>query len=519
MTSVSGVKQVSTAGEFAALRRELMASNRNPLVLASIAEWASEPDVDIEELAHELEGAAELYVMTARVSFWLTDAVGKARSVHSGWVRVYPANGEWLKLPRKAPLIRPMTDRRRTVRRVIEAALEAAFQDGRLATPRRSAPVGSACQATVKDVLSPTQVLVETTDRHRQAVLRSHNLAPGLAAERLVLKGQRLAGRYLEVGMMGEFLPDPISDDPGARAVDFVGEGIVTSVLCTSVHSESAQFQLHPDVGISIGAGSGEDLRTLVSEGSVVSVEVICVEGELVASFSADEPSPAMSMLPGGPPWIEMDRVVPLPEVLPIADEMLEVLVAAEAVAGDVEDAPERSHAAELEAEIDKMEEAAEAREATIRELQRELRTSRRFTVPVVYADTEEQFRLEVWLDYLTRVEEASRKSYPWPEAFRVGVNFLELVEQLVRAGGIAREKVVDVCADVLCGRAREMPSRAVKEWTTSRHGPQLRRGDGAVAFRVRLQTGSASARRLRYLLLPSGEIELDWVGVHDAGI
>lgn len=96
----------------------------------------------------------------------------------------------------------------------------------------------------------------------------------------------------------------------------------------------------------------------------------------------------------------------------------------------------------------------------------------------------------------------------------------MESLDRLVRDGGIAREKVVEVCADVLCGRAKEMPSRAVREWKTSPGGPQARReSDGAVAVRVRLQTRSNAARRLKYWLLKNGEIELDRVSVHDEGL
>jgi hypothetical protein len=226
---------------------------------------------------------------------------------------------------------------------------------------------------------------------------------------------------------------------------------------------------------------------------------------------------PAMGMLPGGPPWIAPD-LTPVADPITVAEELVDTFAA---VKSATEEAEVELHAplTELEGEIEAMEEALEAKDAVIRTLQAELRRNRRFSVPIVYGDPVVQFRLELHLDYLTRVEEHSRDRYPWPALFFLGPTFLPTVVALVEAGGIRREKIVEVSTDVLCGRARDMNSRAVKAWISSPQGPQLRRSDGAVAFRVRLQTGTASARRLRYWLLPTGEIELDWVGVHDSGL
>ena len=84
----------------------------------------------------------------------------------------------------------------------------------------------------------------------------------------------------------------------------------------------------------------------------------------------------------------------------------------------------------------------------------------------------------------LARVKEASRTRYPWPQGSVVGADFLPTDNELVWGRGIGREQVVEASVDVLCGRARETSSRAVNPWTTSLHGPQLRRDDRAVAFR-----------------------------------
>ncbi len=137
----------------------------------------------------------------------------------------------------------------------------------------------------------------------------------------------------------------------------------------------------------------------------------------------------------------------------------------------------------------------------------------------MLYRDPERQFRLELWLSYLSRIDEDSRSRLPWPDDYLMSQGFLASVDELVRSSGISREKIVETCAEVLCGQAKEMANRAVKEWRSSKRGPVLLRDDGAVAMRVRLQTGTSAARRLRCWRLPSGQIELDWVGSHDEGI
>jgi hypothetical protein len=259
-----------------------------------------------------------------------------------------------------------------------------------------------------------------------------------------------------------------------------------------------------------IKAGVDEDLTALATEGDVVTVEVIRVENEFVAEFSAEEPAPALSYLPGGPPW-----VVPRPETI---DEAHNVLVDQPATAE--QSTTGFAQVAALEQELESLEQRHLRDQVIIRRLQRALRLNRKFSIPVVHSDPERQLRLELELDYLSRVEESDRPKFPWPERYHIGSGFIESLDRLVRNGGITREKVVEVCADVLCGRAKEMSSRALKEWRISRQGPQLKRdSDGASAWRVRLQTGASAARRLRYWLLRNGEIELDRVSVHDEGL
>lgn len=507
----SGVAElVNDRDEFDRFYALLTSDRRRPVVVVTIAQGAPAPEIDVEELERQLGDSVHLYVLSAAATLWLTDELGgKALTVHSGWARVYPSAPSWLTEPHRAPSFRPvLSGRNPPEQRIVEAALDVAFKDGTLSFPKPSA-AGPARSAVVTGLVTATQVLVEI-DGRSQALMRTNRLVAGLPAERLVSVGQRFIGHVTPVGMLDEFTPDVVVVDQVQRAVDFVGDGVVTSVVVAGLTGDSVRLLLHPDVEIGIKAGTGEDPATLAREGDVVTVEIIRFENQFLASFSDEEPAPAISFLPGGPPW-----VVPLP----VAADRTHSGPVAPVVTG----APLTAELAQLTAledELERLEQRHVRDEETIRQLQQALRVTRKLSVPIVYRDPEQQFRLELNLDYLSRVEEPDRVRFPWPHRYHIGAHFLESLDRLVRDGGITREKVVAVCADVLCGRAKEMTSRAVKEWRSSPNGPPLKRdGDGAVAMRVRLQTGARAARRMRYWLLTNGEIELDRVAVHDDGL
>jgi hypothetical protein len=104
-------------------------------------------------------------------------------------------------------------------------------------------------------------------------------------------------------------------------------------------------------------------------------------------------------------------------------------------------------------------------------------------------------FLTAVRVEYARRVSEGDRLISPL-QRMRVGREFLE---RLRRLNGISVEKVVEVCAQVACMRAREVPARDVHELRAGEGGaPALVRDrDRAKAWRCSLQVNTASARRL----------------------
>jgi hypothetical protein len=99
-----------------------------------------------------------------------------------------------------------------------------------------------------------------------------------------------------------------------------------------------------------------------------------------------------------------------------------------------------------------------------------------------------------------------------------VGKQFLESVRKL---DGLPVEKVIEVCAQVACQRAHQVPGREVHPLRSGPAGApaRVRTRDGAKAWRCSLQDNTASARRLHWWDVPRPDgrvIEFASVGVHD---
>ena len=144
-----------------------------------------------------------------------------------------------------------------------------------------------------------------------------------------------------------------------------------------------------------------------------------------------------------------------------------------------------------------------------IAHLEAQLRGTGRFD------DAEQQLRHEVLLAWESACTGNDRDRWPLPQDYRVGGFFLS---SLAALEGIGRAKIVEVCAEVLCGRAATQVGREVHPLRSGDGGdaPQRIREDGAKAFRASLQVSTPSARRLHYWRLPDGRLELSKVGVHD---
>ncbi len=189
--------------------------------------------------------------------------------------------------------------------------------------------------------------------------------------------------------------------------------------------------------------------------------------------------------------------------------ELTERLRGAEAdraeLVGDNDELKSRVNARERQAdEAKERERAAEAEAETLR-AQLEI---------VDGSDAARRFLREVRFAWTTRYAGAERETYPFTEPV-LGASFLRSLASL---RGIARTKVLEVCAHVAAGRAADLPGLELHALRESEGGdtPQRVRADGAAAWRVSLQSTTPAARRLHFWLRTDGRVELSKVGVHD---
>lgn len=130
------------------------------------------------------------------------------------------------------------------------------------------------------------------------------------------------------------------------------------------------------------------------------------------------------------------------------------------------------------------------------------------------FADPEQGFRFLVLSQWAKRTIPSEQAERPLPE-YLIGPGFLDSLADLE---GIKVEKVADVVFEVVTGRAPQIAGREVHHLRTGTGGddPIRVRADGAVAWRASLQVKTASARRIHYWELPSGQFELARVAIHD---
>jgi hypothetical protein len=128
---------------------------------------------------------------------------------------------------------------------------------------------------------------------------------------------------------------------------------------------------------------------------------------------------------------------------------------------------------------------------------------------------SEREFRRAIRIEHVRTLDETDLEEYPLGK-LTLGREFLESARQQAREG-ISAEKIVDVCMQVMCNRAKNIHSLKVHQFRSGTAGTDTRRraSDGAVAWRCSLQVKTASARRLHWWVTPDG-VEFALVGVHD---
>lgn len=184
-----------------------------------------------------------------------------------------------------------------------------------------------------------------------------------------------------------------------------------------------------------------------------------------------------------------------------------ELLAASEAERDRLRDRLHRSAEVSRDQRADLRQARADAsrQQARVRRLDAELKAF----VPVA-----DRLRVAIRQSWLQRSTKTDRERFPWRDPV-IGPAF---AGSLAALEGVSRERVIEVCAEVVSGRAVTRSGLQVHPLRAGRGGSSAQRirDDGARAYRASLQVRSSSARRLHYWALSDGRVELAKVGYHD---
>ncbi len=309
------VTRLTTPADAAALAARLQDPGRGwPVVVISTPAGSSRPYVDPETVLDQVTGWAEVVVVpTGDVSWAFSDAMPPHTQVYGGASRVYPVGLGWVRDVRQSPLrFAYSADEGERVRgRLVHDALAAAARAG-LTTAR---PTGAARPAvgTVR-LLTAARAIVVLDDGTRAAVAEELTL-PGVPVERLLRPGMEVSGILDPATGLLDITGMIPSRDARLRLVHATYKpGSVVLGRVVAVADDTVTIAVAPDVEAHVRrahvTGTELDrLTDLFTVGEVVAARVVPSPGVSLrlddVDDSTDAPLPAISLLPGGPPWLE----------------------------------------------------------------------------------------------------------------------------------------------------------------------------------------------------------------------
>jgi len=570
-----GIRRITTPDEAAALAAHLLDPGRtHPVVVVSIPHGLTDPWIDASAITEAVKDLAEVVVLPTDASAWrFSEAMPDMTQVYGGAGRVYPIDLGWTRNPYASPLrfAYDAAEGERSADTLISDALRMAHDAG-LVAPERTPTVPAA--GVVRRVLAPSRAMVELDDGGI-ATIWQELTAPDVPVENLLAPGMAVRGeldpqsRRLDV--TGMLLP-------GRAAVAHYQPDDVVLAKVREVRPDVVHLALHPDVVVAVPrdrvTGNPRDwLTALFSVDEVVVARIARAGVEEIALRMDDvdedeEPLVAPALLVGGPPWLgppsypelveppaSADAAVaareslPAPAASPSPPPASGPAAAPRRAARDLSLTLDATRPATARLERELMDAAARlapaehevtglrrqvrdllAEQQRLREQIVRQKTQLRMRLPgaakakrpavqaegaaaALFTDPEDAFGHEVYLAWAARFSSAERADRPMA-GYAIGPEFLGSLEAVE---GVKRSKVVQVVVEVLTGLAEQLAGRDRHPLRTGRGGddPQAQREDGALAWRVALQRGTSSARRLHYWQL-GDRIELSRVALHD---
>jgi hypothetical protein len=319
------VQRIVSEDEARALAHRLLIPGRRlPTVVLTIAGGHDEPFGDPEEIKDAVGDLADVVLMpTSDVSWAFSHEMPSATQVYGGAGRVYPTDHRWVSIPSLSRLRFAYSpqDRERITGQLINDALQAALSGGLLAL--RSGPSLRQRSGTVVGVIASRALI--SLDDGTPATAWEELTVPGVPLDRVLAKGQRVAGVYdpssrrldlrAQLRYLGADSTDAVHDAYG------VGDIVLADVA--RVGADAVDLRVLPGLTVTVQRAAvtsnpNDTLSELFSVDEVVRCRVSAT-GPLrlrLDDIDDDElPRPALSLLPDGPPWLRLAERVREPAV------------------------------------------------------------------------------------------------------------------------------------------------------------------------------------------------------------
>lgn len=487
--------------------------------------------------------------------------------MYGGAGRVYPVDLGWTSDPFQSPLHLAYDARggERATSELIGDALRMARDAGLLSQGGTTAE-NRPTSGVVATLVEPSRAVVRLNDGSLATVWQELT-ADEIPLERLLHRGMPVTGTLdIDTGRL-----NVTSMRTGRDAVDRYEAGDVVLARVSAVRPDVVHLALHPEVVVpvqrhQVSDDPAEVLTALFTVGETVVARIASRDGDRIAlslqDLDDDEPLAAPPVLAGGPPWLlpperpvhlsetahetppttveiapPLEPVPPAPAALPrgAVRNLSLTLEAAKAEIRRLEAELAAAHAAlgPAEAERDQLNQLVAEQAAQLRALedhtQRQRTQLRRYVTArkqqggsaepdgaphgPLFADPEEQFRYEVYVEWATRITAGEKAERPLRD-YVIGPEFLASVDKVE---GVDRRKVVSVVVEVVTGLVEQLAGRDLHPLRTGPGGddPPALRKDGAVCMRAALQRNTPSARQLHYWRM-GDRIELSRVALHD---
>lgn len=564
------VSTIEQASELAAHLNN--SARRRPALVVTTPNSSVNPVFDVLSLEEELGQFCDIYVtFTGECTRELQDKLPEDQHAYGGAARCYPISFGKTGIGGKLRYVYPAGEVAKSTARLTSAVWAAVSEAGLLATPSSSAKIVS---GEIRQLIGDESALVQLNTGD-WASIRQEVSFPGVPLSWVFKVGQRVSGKFDLTSRVFSLDEQSFTVED---AVKHFGFDTVTLGWVKSTTRKSALIALHPNLNFEVTkeeiTGNPYDVVSeYLGVGDVVPVRLYRdPQGRTRLKMNDidddDVLYPAVSLSPGGEPWLAEDRRFELVEEDDFAPvELLETfeveieptievatetpalgipVVPATSPGKSAQDRLNESSILHLRGEVKRLLKAVGERDAKLDEWARQIRSqqvvidglkekvkelsetaadarkaklsqargnSNPYDRLSRFKNKQEWFAEELRRAWLSIYTPQERSQFDLEKAnWSVGAGFFDGVNQRALDPSEVR-KLVRAVLHLVTGRnAVDHNNEAHALLENGR--PHMRGGDAGL--RMHIENGQPQAKRLHYYKLQAGGFELSKVGIHD---